>query len=363
MKSLIILTNILIVSLLFLSACGINSNNNKSTLDIRGTLIDSPVHGATYRCGDITNTTDTNGVFLCNTFPIIFYAGGVKLGKIDHLSADGYVTPQDLAGVSREEFNDQVAKIAMFLQSLDDDGNIDHTITLDSALIKQLKNKDLVISEIHTTQINELLDQIGAVNIVSKEEALQHLHQHLPKNKPEDKSDTQNDTNENHNDTNDHNNSSQTDTFKQKYLKLINEARAQGRKCGKYGYMPAVSPVTWNDKLYHAALEHSKDMAKSNTFSHTGSGTQTDETAQAKHPGQGSTVKERLAHNNYQWHSYGENIAAGMDQASEAINGWLKSPGHCQNIMDASFKEVGMAVYYNQESDYYYYWTQVFGRP
>ena len=50
-----------------------------------------------------------------------------------------------------------------------------------------------------------------------------------------------------------------------------------------------------------------------------------------------------------------------MDEAVEAMEGWLKSPGHCKNIMKAEFKEVGMAVYFNESSHYSYYWTQDFG--
>ena len=411
MKSFIFLTIMIIT--LFLGACGDsydgNATNSSNRLSIRGTLIDAPVYGATYRCGDIKDNTDKNGAFSCDDFPIVFYAGGVQLGKINHLPEDGYVTPHDLAGVSREEFNSKVAKIAMFLQSLDDDGKIDEVITLDAKLIKKLQNKNLVISKMHTAQINELLNQIGAVNIISKEKAIQHLRKHLSdintydeNTTPENDTDSSTDDSENkqpsddtgntdtgntdtgntdtgstdtgntdtgstdtgNNDAgdNDIGNISPTDIH-QRYLQLINKARATGRRCGEYGYMPAVDPVTWNDKLYRAALEHSKDMAKSNTFSHTGSGTATDVTAQANHPGQGSTVKERIAHSGYKWHSYGENIAAGTDkdQPDEAIDGWLKSPGHCQNIMDGSFKEVGMAVFYNKNSHYKYYWTQDFG--
>jgi len=36
------------------------------------------------------------------------------------------------------------------------------------------------------------------------------------------------------------------------------------------------------------------------------------------------------------------------------IEGWLKSPGHCKNIMSQKYKEMGVARVGN-------YWTQTFG--
>ena len=151
----------------------------------------------------------------------------------------------------------------------------------------------------------------------------------------------------------------------QVYLDVINTARGQQQDCGTEGIKPAVAPVIWNDKLYAAAWQHSNDLAKTNTFSHTGSGTVTDVAAQALHPGVGSNVEERIEYNGYtSWLTYGENLAAGtvMDQAQEAIDGWLSSDGHCANLMNANFTEVGMAVVYDPNSYYTYYWTQDFGK-
>ncbi len=154
-----------------------------------------------------------------------------------------------------------------------------------------------------------------------------------------------------------------SDKIAERYLTLINKARAVGRTCGEYGYMPAVPPLRWNHKLYSAALEHSKDMALSNLFSHTGSGSQYDVTAFDLGYGRGSRPSERVSYNGYDWHATGENIAAGtnMDDASKAMAVWIKSPGHCHNIMSNKYSEVGMAVYHHTQSHYNYYWTQDFG--
>jgi uncharacterized protein YkwD len=147
---------------------------------------------------------------------------------------------------------------------------------------------------------------------------------------------------------------------RQKFLSLINNARSQGRTCGSYGYLPAVPAVTWSDKLYKAAYEHSQDLAVSHTFSHSGSGTESDWSGFALN--KQSNVADRLANYNYSWNSYGENIAAGQTTAEIAMNGWLGSPGHCNNIMSRSVTQVGMAKKTNLDAFYRHYWTQNFGR-
>lgn len=149
------------------------------------------------------------------------------------------------------------------------------------------------------------------------------------------------------------------------YLDVINTARSESQDCGEYGVKPAVAPLRWSDALYKASYRHSNDLARTNTFSHTGSGTATDIAAQALHPGEGSHVGERIEHAGYtNWRAYGENIAAGtvMDEAQEAIDAWLSSPGHCANLMNSNFTEVGMAHVMDSDSHYTHYWTQDFGK-
>ena len=38
----------------------------------------------------------------------------------------------------------------------------------------------------------------------------------------------------------------------------------------------------------------------------------------------------------------GENIAYGPVSAEEVVAGWLASPGHCENIMEPRFRDIGM---------------------
>jgi len=149
---------------------------------------------------------------------------------------------------------------------------------------------------------------------------------------------------------------------KQIFLDAINAARAETQDCGDQGVFQPAPPLTWNDKLANAAYEHSYDMAKSDTFSHEGSGTASDATAQDEHLSRGSNFQERIEHNGYtQWRTIGENIAGGYATAEDVVEGWLNSPHHCANLMNPKFSEVGMALVEEPDSKFYQYWTQEFG--
>ena len=50
-------------------------------------------------------------------------------------------------------------------------------------------------------------------------------------------------------------------------------------------------------------------------------------------------------------------------QIQQAVSGWLASPGHCQNVMNPYFTEMGAAYATNPRSAATIYWTQVFGTP
>ena len=123
-------------------------------------------------------------------------------------------------------------------------------------------------------------------------------------------------------------------------LQLVNDARKKGVYCGKAWHSPA-PPVVWNELLEKAALNHSADMNQRNYFSHTSPN--------------GDKAAARLDAIGYNWRSYAENIAQGYETEREVVVGWLKSEGHCKNIMNGTFNEMGVAREGN-------YWTQEFGR-
>lgn len=53
----------------------------------------------------------------------------------------------------------------------------------------------------------------------------------------------------------------------------------------------------------------------------------------------------------------GENIASGHKSPNDVMNGWMKSPGHRSNILNATFSYIGVGCY---EANGRLYWTQIF---
>jgi uncharacterized protein YkwD len=131
-------------------------------------------------------------------------------------------------------------------------------------------------------------------------------------------------------------------------LQLTNEARAVARACGGQSF-PAAPPLTWEASLAAAALAHSRDMAQRNYFSHTGR--------------DGARVGERASRAGYDWRRVGENIATGQGSPARALAGWLASPSHCANLMNAAFTQMGAAYAVDRDSDTGIYWTQVLAAP
>lgn len=131
-------------------------------------------------------------------------------------------------------------------------------------------------------------------------------------------------------------------------LALSNQARAIARFCGETHY-DAVPALNWNNQLEEAARLHSDDMATHNFFSHTGSN--------------GLNPSYRLQVVGYEYRTWAENIYAGLHNTQAAIDGWLKSPGHCANIMNPHVTELGVACVANSATDYGTYWTMVLAAP
>jgi uncharacterized protein YkwD len=127
----------------------------------------------------------------------------------------------------------------------------------------------------------------------------------------------------------------------------VNQIRATGAICGSKA-MPPVPPVTSNEMFRAAARGHSKDMATRNYFDHNNP------------EGKGPADRIRAAGWLNPGYS-GENIAAGNPTAEGTINQWLKSAGHCENMLDKDFKLIGVGYFTSPGSKYTHYWTQNFG--
>jgi uncharacterized protein YkwD len=80
-----------------------------------------------------------------------------------------------------------------------------------------------------------------------------------------------------------------------------------------------------------------------------------------ENPVTGSTLATRTADSGYQYLLVGENLAAGQPTAAEAMEGWMNSEGHRENILRSDYEEIGIAV--REGGDYGIYWVQVFGKP
>ena len=128
---------------------------------------------------------------------------------------------------------------------------------------------------------------------------------------------------------------------------LVNAARSRSRKCGSERFASA-PPLTPSRELNDAAAGHARDMARKNYFDHRGR--------------DGSQPKDRVLRAGYQPQLSGENIAFGPESAEEVVAGWLDSPGHCANIMDPRFRDIGVSLARGKKRGRIY-WVQTFGAP
>lgn len=135
--------------------------------------------------------------------------------------------------------------------------------------------------------------------------------------------------------------------LRENILRDVNAARAKGRSCGTR-QLPPAPPLAWNDALFSAAARHSADMARRDYFAHDSP--------------EGTRVGARVTAEGYPWRSIGENIAGGDRSVEVVVRGWMDSPGHCANIMNREFSEIGAACVERPDTTWGTYWTMVLGR-
>ena len=97
-------------------------------------------------------------------------------------------------------------------------------------------------------------------------------------------------------------------------------------------------------RLVTAARNHSTYMARTGTFSHTGSG-RSSFSARVKAAGYARPASE--------------NIAWGQRSGAAVVDAWMKSPGHRANILNCQARTVGVGAVYAANGTPYY--TQDFG--
>jgi uncharacterized protein YkwD len=131
-------------------------------------------------------------------------------------------------------------------------------------------------------------------------------------------------------------------------VELVNEVRAAGTSCGGTAW-PAAPALTGNSLLRQSARAHAGDMAENGYFSHTSL--------------DGREPADRIQAAGYDWRAAGENIAAGSPTAEETMQQWLESQGHCENIMDPTFVDLGVGYAFSESGELHHYWVQNFGAP
>ena len=164
---------VFLLSVFVFTGCGSDNGGGEFVApDKVGYVIDSPVANMDYECGTKKAKTDNQGKFECSELPVTFRVAGIEVGILDSMTADSKVYPQDLAQVGRDNFtDDDVIKIAVFLQSLDDDGNIATEITLPNEINSTQSD---TLAEMTLDEITTFLISIGKTP-VSQEDAIKHL--------------------------------------------------------------------------------------------------------------------------------------------------------------------------------------------
>jgi uncharacterized protein YkwD len=137
------------------------------------------------------------------------------------------------------------------------------------------------------------------------------------------------------------------DTEQAAFLTLINNYRAQN----------GVGPLQVSVALQNSSQWMSTDMATRNYFSHTDS--------------LGRTPGTRIQAFGYPYYPWGENIAAGYSDAQSTFTQWQNacdpdSTGACTyahrlNMLNGSFKVMGIGRAYSASATYRWYWTTDFG--
>ncbi len=121
-------------------------------------------------------------------------------------------------------------------------------------------------------------------------------------------------------------------SYANQVLQLVNQERAKA----------GLSALTTNATLTSAANVRAKETVQS--FSHT-------------RPN-GTSFSTVLKEFNISYRAAGENIAYGQKTPQEVVTGWMNSPGHRANILNANFGKIGIGVH--KASNGTIYWSQLF---
>ena len=119
--------------------------------------------------------------------------------------------------------------------------------------------------------------------------------------------------------------------YEAEVIRLVNDIRQQN----------GLSPLTANWELSRVARYKSQDMVDNRYFAHNS-------------PTYG-TPFEMMRAFGLSFRTAGENIAYGYATPQKVVDGWMNSSGHRANILNASYKQIGVG--YVAKGNY---WTQMF---
>ncbi|MEO7591662.1 MAG: CAP domain-containing protein [Byssovorax sp.] len=124
-------------------------------------------------------------------------------------------------------------------------------------------------------------------------------------------------------------------------------SKACGRRYLRWHQKTACPALAMNTKARCAARFHSRDMGVKNFFSHTGPN--------------GQNFSQRMDNAGYSPSSRAENIATGQTTPAGVVASWISSTGHCNNIMNGTYKNLGVGYYPSPNATDKHQWTQKFG--
>lgn len=120
-------------------------------------------------------------------------------------------------------------------------------------------------------------------------------------------------------------------SYEQQVVDLVNKIRVQN----------GLKELKHNWELSRVARYKSQDMRDNRYFSHTS-------------PVYGSPFN-MIKNFGISYRTAGENIAKGYTSPEAVVNGWMNSTGHRENILNASFTQIGVGYVADGR-----YWTQMF---
>lgn len=120
-------------------------------------------------------------------------------------------------------------------------------------------------------------------------------------------------------------------SYEKQVINLVNNIRAKN----------GLRRLTSNWQLSRVARYKSQDMHDRRYFSHNS-------------PTYGSPF-DMISAFNISYRTAGENIAKGYRSPQAVVDGWMNSPGHRANILNASYTQIGVGFVSDG-----YYWTQMF---